>query len=132
LKKLIAISFLIVFLSANTELHQLLKLPVLIHHFFDHHNQQPSETIVDFLSEHYSASKNQSTADKHDRKHNHDNLPFKSNDCATAHASLTFEIQTPFSIPRPIILREKNSPIYNKTNYSSAIVSNIWQPPKIS
>ena len=78
MKNLIAISFLFVFLGANTELHQLLKLPDLIHHFLEHRTQEPNETITEFLVEHYSDTQNHSKTDQHD----HDNLPFKTNDCA--------------------------------------------------
>jgi hypothetical protein len=128
LKKLIAISFLFVFLSANTELHQLLKLPVLIHHFFEHHKQEPSESFAEFLSEHYITHLDYSDKDNHD----HDNLPFKTPDCATAHISLAFVNHIQFSVPRPTAFYDKISPIYNGAFYSSAVVSNIWQPPKIS
>jgi len=128
LKKIIAISFLFVFLGANSELHQLLRLPVLIHHFFDHQEQEPDETFADFLNEHYSNHQNHSDNDHHD----HDNLPFKTTDCATAHVSLAFVNPIQISISRPIVFQDKISSSYNGAFYSSTIVSNIWQPPKIS
>ena len=128
MKKIIAISFLFVFLCANAELHQLLRLPVLIHHFLDDLNQEPDETFTDFLNEHYSDHQNHSDNDHHD----HDNLPFKTNDCATAHVSLAFVNHNPYSISSPAVFYDKISPIYNGGFYSSAFVSNIWQPPKIS
>ncbi|NBU04883.1 MAG: hypothetical protein EBT39_00830 [Sphingobacteriia bacterium] len=128
MKKLIAISFLFVFLFANTELHQLLRLPMLIHHFSEHHDQEPDESFADFLNEHYSDHHNHSDNDHHD----HDNLPFKTKDCATAHVSLAFLNHIQFSVLRPTAFYDKISPIYNGAFYSSAVVSNIWQPPKIS
>ena len=127
MKKLIAISFLFVFLSANTELNQLLRLPILIHHFLEHHEQEPDETFTDFLNEHYSADQSLSNHEHHD----HDNLPFKTTHCSVAHASLAFVSQIQYSIPKPIILYDKISPVYNGSYYSSAVGSNIWQPPKI-
>ena len=128
LKKIIAISFLFIFLSTNTELHQLFQLPVLIHHFLEHQNREPDESFADFLSEHYSDHQNHSDTDHHD----HDNLPFKTTNCATAHISLAFINHFQFSITRQTVFHDKISPIYNETFYSSAVVSNIWQPPKIS
>ena len=38
-----AISLLFVFLYANTELHQLLKLPMLIHHYLSHHHRRKDD-----------------------------------------------------------------------------------------
>jgi hypothetical protein len=128
LKKIIAISFLFVFLGTNTELHQLLRLPVLIHHFLEHHDQEPDESFADFLNEHYSDQQNHSGANHHE----HDSLPFKTTDFAKTNVSLAFVNPTQFSISRLIIFQEKISPIYNRAFYSSAIVSHIWQPPKIS
>lgn len=128
MKKLIAISFLFVFLSANTELNQLLRFPILIHHFFEHHEQEPDETFADFLNEHYSADQSLSN----DVHHDHDNLPFKTTHCSAAYASVEFVSQIQYSIPKPTILHEKIPPIYNGEYYFSAVVSNIWQPPKIS
>jgi hypothetical protein len=128
LKKLIAISFLFVFLTANTELHQLLKLPVLIHHYLSHHQDEQDKSFLHFLSDHYSSTPEHSDNDHHE----HDNLPFKTNDCATAHVSIAFVNLTPFTISRPIIFQDKVSPIYNGGFYSASVISNIWQPPKIS
>jgi hypothetical protein len=126
--KLVAISLLTVFLGANTELHQLLRLPVLIHHFFEHHDQEPDESFADFLNEHYSDNQNHSDTNHND----HENLPFKTNDCATAHVSIAFVNPTSFSISRPKTFQDKVSPIYNGLFYSSSVVGSIWQPPKIS
>ena len=133
MKKVIAISFLFIFLSAYTELSQLLRLPILIHHFLDHQEQEPNETFADFLNEHYSNHQNHSDHDHHnDHNNHHDNLPFKTTDCATAHVSLAFVNPIKFSIPRPTFFHDKISPIYNEAFYSFAVVSNIWQPPKLS
>ncbi len=126
-KKLIAISFLFVFLGAHTELHQLLKLPILIHHFFEHHHQEPKETFANFLNDHYSDTNQHS-----DTNHEHDNLPFKTTDCATAHISLAFVNPVQFSITIPTTFYDKISPIYHGAFYSPTVVNNIWQPPKFS
>jgi hypothetical protein len=128
LKKTITISLLFVFLLANTELHQILKLSVLIHHFLSHHQDEQNKSFFYFLNDHYNDTPEHS--DNGDKEH--DNLPFKTADCATAHISLAFVNHIQFSIPRPTVFHVKISPIYNGAFYSSAVVSNIWQPPKIS
>ncbi len=126
LKKLVAISLLFVFLSANTELHQLLKLPMLIHHFLEHHDHEPDETFAGFLNEHYSDTQNHCDTD------HHDNLPFKTNDCATMHNNVAFNHSHNFSISQPTIISEKLLVAHNVIVFSSVALSNIWQPPKIS
>jgi len=101
---------------------------MFIHHFLEHHTQEPDESFADFLNKHYVDHQNHSDSDHPD----HDNLPFKTTDCGKMHISLAFLNPIPFSIPRPTAFHEKISPIYNGAFYSSAVVSNIWQPPKIS
>lgn len=127
MKKVVAISFLFVFLSANTELHQLLKLPMLLNHFLEHHDQEPDESLADFLNEHYSETHNHSDNEHHD----HDNLPFKSNDCATMHSNVVFNHDHNFSFCEPHIVSEKASVATNNVViYSSAVLNTIWQPPQ--
>ncbi len=128
MNKLIAISLLIVFLCVNTELHQLLRLPVLIHHFLDHSNQEPEISFVEFLNEHYSSNQKHS-----DNSHkDHDKLPFKTLDCSNAHVALAFVNHSEFSIPTPTTFYDKISSSYYSVIYSSTVIRNIWQPPKIS
>ena len=128
LKKLISISLLFVFLSANTELHQLLKLPVLIHHYLSHHQDEHDKSFAHFLADHYSSKPEHTDKDNHE----HDNLPFKTNDCADMHSNIAFNHHHHFSLCEPNIVAEKVSVIYNVLFYSSSALNSIWQPPKIS
>jgi hypothetical protein len=117
-----------VFLLANTELHQLLKLPVLSHHFFQHHQQEPSETFVEFLVEHYINQLDHADKDTHA----HDNLPFKTKDCASVHTIVAFFNQHHFSFCKPYIVVKKKSFTYNAAIYSAATFTKIWHPPQFS
>jgi hypothetical protein len=128
LKKFVSVSLFFVFLSANTELHQLLKLPVLIHHYLAHHQDEEAYSFFHFLSNHYSS--NSEHSDKNHQEH--DNLPFKKANCPSVLVSLAFINHTLYSIPRPIDFCHKISPIYKGAIYSSSVVKDIWQPPKIS
>lgn len=127
LKKLIAISFVFVFLYANTELHQLLKLPVLVHHYLDHHEEGNSASFVGFLYDHYNSEKSQSDNDHHD----HQNLPFKT-DCANVHTSLAYTGHQQYSFQHTPPVSVKVNVVYNEVIYFSTSLSNIWQPPKFS
>ena len=65
------------FLCANTEIGQLLKLPNLIIHFTEHHNHENERNIsfFDFVKSHYNNKEKHTDTDKHDE---HQNLPFKT------------------------------------------------------
>ena len=128
MKKIVSILFLLIFLAANTELHQLLRLPVLIHHYLEHRQEKPNTSYVDFLADHYADHQTHSDNNHHD----HENLPFKTSDCATAHNSMAFVNQTQFLVQRPNTFQDKVLPIYDGGICVSAFLSTIWQPPKIS
>jgi len=53
MRKILAISFLCIHLTGNTEAGQLLKLPKLLSHFFQHHQLDPSISFIDFIKMHY-------------------------------------------------------------------------------
>lgn len=128
MKRFVSIILLIGFLNSTTELHQLLKLPMLIHHFFDHNKQEPTESFAEFIKEHYITHIDHSDKDNHE----HDNLPFKTKDCATIHTTIAFSHQQTFFIKEPNTSPQIFLIEYNEVNYSPAALSNIWQPPKIS
>jgi hypothetical protein len=128
LKKAITLSFLFIFLSANTELHQLFRLPSFVHHFLEHLKTDHKQSFANFLNDHYTNHKNNSDTDHHD----HDNLPFKAADCSATHVSVVFVNLFQFSITRPNTVPDKVTASYNEVTYASTVVNNIWQPPKIS
>jgi hypothetical protein len=113
---------------ANTELHHLLKLPLLIHHYIEHHPDEQDKSFAHFLADHYSNNPEHSDKDHHENN----NLPFKTNDCATMHNTIAFYPEHNFSINEPHLVSEKVSEIYNEIIYSSAVQNSIWQPPQFS
>ncbi|MBL0309607.1 MAG: hypothetical protein IPP77_08015 [Bacteroidetes bacterium] len=124
MKRILAISCLFVFLCANTELYQLLKLPVLFHHYLEDHHS----TFTEFLYEHYN--NNQTHSDNH--HHDHQNLPFKTTGCGTTHTTLAFNNQNNLSLCRLNDGSEKIISIYKEVIYSSSIFNKVWQPPQFS
>jgi len=64
----------ILILNSTTELHQLLKLPLLIAHYFHHRGDDSHITFLSFLKIHYTDK--QHPNDNDDREDNE--LPFKS------------------------------------------------------
>ena len=127
MKRVIAISFLFIVLTANTAFVQLLRLPTLVHHYFEH-VEWDNSTLIEFLSVHYASTINHPD-DKH---HDHEKLPFKALECQAIQVQ-TFIPQTTFSIAQIIFNTvEIKKPIYNQQNYSNAYLNSIWQPPRFS
>ena len=126
LKKLIAISFLVIFLCANTEMGQLLKLPVLIHHYLEHHDDD-GISFAKFLHKHYDE---ENSHPSHNNEHG--KLPFKSHVLEFSHATLVFHSPAVFelNLERPFSTEVNIS--YAEGFYSSSLLSRIWQPPKSS
>jgi hypothetical protein len=129
-KKTIAISFLFIFLCANTEIGQLLKLPNLIQHFFEHddHKDDHIVSFIDFVKSHYNDNKQHSDKDEHD---NHQNLPFKTIN-GSVNSFLAFEDQTAFSFDKPNTISVVNKVPFPQEFYISSFYASIWLPPKLS
>lgn len=131
LKKLIAISFLSIFLCAYTEIGQLLKLPTLIHHYLEHHNDKNDDdhdiSFIDFLKKHYNENDNHSDNVKHD----HQNLPFKNIDCHAVNTVIALVQQTTFNLHTTYSISSKNIASYTEQHYTSKSFGSIWQPPKL-
>jgi hypothetical protein len=125
LKKLAAISFLLIFLCANTAIGQLLKLPVLIHHYLEHHDGDAGISFADFLYKHYTEEKPHPSENGE-----HENLPFKNYDPGLSQTSLLFQSPIGFELKAVNPISAKVNISYSEGFYSSSILSRIWQPPK--
>lgn len=124
MKRLIAILFLSLLLLTNTQLGQLMKLPVLVQHYQEHTAMYKGMSFISFLKLHYF------NGDPKDADYHRDmQLPFKS---AESHINISvfipfiqsFELnKTFYSIKQSFIPQ-------NNDFYSSSHLDNIWQPPK--
>jgi hypothetical protein len=117
-----AIFFLLIYLSAGTELHQLVRLPVFIAHFKEHKNLNGSLNLLDFIALHYFNSEHNDES--------HEELPFHNNNCVAAALSLVIlpdnSSETPGNPARAI-----QAPIlYRDPAFQSPIHFSIWQPPR--
>jgi hypothetical protein len=128
LRRLVSILFFLIFLSANTEFGQLLKLPVLIHHYLEHVELDENESLANFLKVHYEREINHPD----DIHGDHENLPFKTSDIHTAHVLVILQplqIEV-LSITEKKVVQDKK--IYSiEEHYSFAHLRNIWQPPRL-
>lgn len=124
LKNLFILFFLSVYIISATELHQLVKLPFLVHHYFEH-KEKDSISLQEFLHLHYS------THHQNENDYNDKRLPFKSheNSVNINLSPLFFSIPSGFSLSFSLI-KIKLYPLYSDNFSSSAFISSIWQPPK--
>lgn len=61
-------------LTGATELHQLIRIPLLITHFQEHRNAEPGMTLFAFLKLHYASGEHPNDQDEEDDNQ----LPFRS------------------------------------------------------
>jgi hypothetical protein len=109
---------------AQTELHQLLKFPVLTQHFAEHKKQNPETSILSFVILHYFSGT------LHDKDYEKDmQLPFKTADCAAA-INFALAPSGALTIPEPVYYVTKEYPALMNTNIPTIHHADIWQPPK--
>lgn len=126
-KRVIAFSFLLIFLTSSTAFGQLLRLPALIDHYVEHANLG-EESVFEFLCKHYS----QSIDHTHGANQQHEKLPFKTEGVHTIHF-VTLAPQSIFTIPHLIPeLVEIPKAVYKQQQYLNASLDSIWQPPRFS
>ena len=125
MKKLIAIFFLSVILLGTTELYQVLKVPALISHYFEH-AEEDNYSFIEFLKIHYNKAFDLDKDWKKDMK-----LPFKHTaDQTVAQVMVSSNNFLKVNHDRYFVeascaynyLKNKNLPKPN--------VSDIWQPPR--
>jgi dipeptidase len=123
--RVLAIGFLLIYLTANTELHQFLKLPVFFDHFSEHRQEKPELSLVDFIVLHYFGP-DVNDADK-DRDHQ---LPFKCHDCVAACCSVALLTVSSYEREMDEPLNTTNESIYKSPFNPSFFQFTIWQPPR--
>lgn len=123
MKQATAIFFLLIYLSAATELHQLVRLPVLIEHFKEHKNLNGSLGLLDFIVLHYVNSEHANAEDQHE-------LPFNSNDCIAVALSLVILPDISSEPPANAVSDIQAPMLYPDLVFASCIHFSIWQPPR--
>lgn len=126
LRTYISIGFICIFLSANTELGQVLKFPVLIHHYLEHVALNQNESFSHFLNTHYQKEINHPD----DQHGDHQRLPFKTTDGHSVHVPVIIP-HTDFGFPMLSELEFIDNKVYStEEHHSQAHLTNIWQPPR--
>ncbi len=105
----------------------MLRLPTLVHHYFEHVEWDNNNSLIDFLAIHYCKDINHPD----DQHNDHENLPFK-----TGNDSLMQVV----SLPQPQLTISQQScfgfnfkiPVRNHPVHSNSNTGSIWQPPRFS
>lgn len=128
MRNVFAIFFLLIFLNAHTVFGEVVKLPILIHHFIEHSQENEAVSLFNFLAIHYQGSVDH----HHQNNHNdHKKLPFKITD---SHFSTVISMNPPAFITislNAIISTDLKTTGFKQQNYANISYNRIWQPPRI-
>ena len=127
MKKVLSISFLIVFLLANTELHEVLKVPLLLEHYMLHKQEDKNQSFLTFLYKHYVL-----VQDHFHLQNDHDGLPLKTKDCIKYNPGIVSFLVIPYARLQEAPYQLKQRIFFKKVFLSNLNQGNIWQPPQIS
>ncbi len=123
MKRFPAILLLLVLAFHQTELHQILKLPILVEHYYEHREWDKDITLFEFLKEHY-------LHDKIDADYQRDmQLPFKSDHCMLASSPLVVPEGVSFRNPIPETV-DFTFPKIERNLKPSGFLEDIFRPPK--
>lgn len=127
MRKTVAILFSAIYLFGATEASQLLKLPALLHHYYEHKTNNASITLSGFLYMHYMGNDNNSTDNMRDME-----LPFKTMDdcCMIAFNSLPPQKFQLLQIESYEIRQEFT--LLNDASHFFVAPEDIFQPPRLS
>ena len=125
--KVISFSFLIFFLLANTELHEVLKVPFLFDHYLLHKQDEKNQSFLTFLYLHYASGQEHAH-----QQNDHDHLPLKTKDCIKFSPSIISNHFMTFPRNNEDPLHLKRTIGFKQIFPSNLNAGSIWQPPQIS
>ena len=121
MKNVTSIVVLVFYLASFTEMHQLVRVPILFAHYQEHRSEEGGIGFLDYLSLHYFADSHQDSR--------HQDLPFKHKTCEILHLVLAVvpgpatEILLPSPCNAQLVSYEPQLPCQSAT-------ASIWQPPR--
>lgn len=125
LKKQISIFITLVLFLFSTELQELIKLPLLFQHYFEHKAINEDISFSEYLVDHYNSIPHTDNDEERDNQ-----LPFKSADQNSILTSAAVPPSNKFVIKTPTIIVFNSESIYNEDDIPAAFTGSIWQPPK--
>lgn len=116
---------LLVYALTFSEAQQFLKLPVLIHHFQEHHAEDPGLSLLGFLKLHYSGKF--SWAEDYSRDQQ---LPFRSTNCLLNTISFCDIFLPPQLAVLPVSYPQPHYTVHAETVQGLTNGCDIFQPPR--
>ena len=124
MKKRAAYIFLAIYLLGATELHQLLKMPLLLEHYKEHKLDNGNLSLISFIYQHYVGDDGNASDDQKDQ-----NLPFKS-----AH----FQMQNTvvfsvfkYELPKIFVSNNRSVwPVMQSNSLSTIALGSLFRPPR--
>ena len=122
-----AIFFLSIYMLSFSELHQFLRMPVLIQHFVEHRHQDPSISLLSFLSQHYIHQDVKDADYQRDKQ-----LPFRHTDCCVTYTTICCEcpVNTVLELSARTTETKNEFILHDEDNHSLLAVADIFQPPR--
>ncbi len=125
--KITALLLLAIYLLSATATKELLRIPLLAEHYYDHKQENNNTGLIAFLAMHYYSEDGTDKDAKEDNQ-----LPFKSVEYA---ATFYFISLTPPSFTEHLAKPETETDIYfailSDLFLPSQYLASIWQPPRI-
>ncbi len=126
MKKFVAIILLSAVICSAVKLDEVVKLPLLVRHYYEHRSTHSNLSFSDFLFKHYVL--NQKAESEKDKKRD-TQLPFKSNHQTTFHFTFaTYNTNVHNIVLFPITVNFLINPLLRISKRSQ----DIWLPPKVS
>jgi hypothetical protein len=126
-KRVIAFFLVSIYMMSFSELHQFLKLPILVQHFVEHQKKDPSISLLAFLEEHYVHQYIVDDDYQRDKE-----LPFREGDCVVNN-SITCECHHPvIELPYSSTEVKHEFVWYNEKDKPLVSVADIFQPPRFT
>ena len=127
MRKYIAIALVSIYVFSMTEVHQLLKTPLLVEHYLAHKNTNKELSLLSFLEMHYLNGSHMDADSTHDMQ-----LPFKNMQDNHPNVVVTLPNDFVFFEIVPSI-KQHGAIIVSKSQVlESNYLKSIWQPPKIA
>jgi len=118
-----------IYMLSFSEMHQFLRIPVLIQHFIEHRQINPSTSLLAFLKEHYVNQYIRDADYQRDQQ-----LPFRHNDCCEAGMNINVSFEMPVynlvEAPLHTIITTNRFVVRDEDSHSLLSVADIFQPPK--
>ncbi len=113
------------FLVSQTELHELLKVPALIIHYFEHSKAESDLSFAEYMHNHYCSEHHQCN---HESAKEHE-LPFQC--CDFTHLTIVCVMSLPEKFSFPVFESHIEHGLAYSVQFHSESDIDIWQPPKL-